>query len=270
MSDGEWKTAITSCEANNIRIRGYRITDLMGAVGFAQALYLLCRGDLPTLDQARMLEAILVSCVDHGIVPTSTRAARTVAASGSPALSALAAGILGFSDAHGGAIEGAMRLLHEVRWKWERKMGTLPELTRQVVLRALETQERLPGLGHAIYKRGDPRTERLLELAQRCGIAGQYVEIAEAYRSALSEELGKASLPLNVDGCIAALLCEMGFAPEVGNLFFALSRTAGFMAHIQEERQRERPLRDIDWQRAEYDGPEARELPEGASAVWPQ
>jgi citrate synthase len=111
-----------------------------------------------------------------------------------------------------------------------------------------------------VYKRGDPRTERLMQLAHELGIAGHYVRIAAAYRQALAEELGKASLPLNIDGCIAALLCELGFVPEVGNLFFALSRTAGLMAHIQEERCRERPLRDILWDKVEYDGPAPRAL----------
>ena len=69
-------------------------------------------------------------------------------------------------------------------------------------------------------------------------------------------------MPLNVDGCIAALLCELGFQPESGSVFFAMSRVAGLAAHIQEEPRRERLMRPIDFDSVEYDGFADRKLPE--------
>jgi citrate synthase len=80
---------------------------------------------------------------------------------------------------------------------------------------------------------------------------------------ALAKSLEQASgrkLPLNVDGAIAAVLAEMGFSPDIGNALFMMSRLPGLVAHIQEERQRQRPMRKIHPTAHEYDGPSERSL----------
>jgi citrate synthase len=75
LDDLPWQTGITHIMPNEIRIRGYRLTELIGRVSFAEAVYLLFRSDLPTAEQARLLEAILLSVIDHGVTPPSTQAA---------------------------------------------------------------------------------------------------------------------------------------------------------------------------------------------------
>jgi len=85
------------------------------------------------------------------------------------------------------------------------------------------------------------------------------VEVAEAIVQELAA--GGKALPLNVDGAIAAVLADLGFHPDLANGFFILARTAGWMAQVLEERQREKPMRRIDQSAAAYDGPPARELP---------
>jgi citrate synthase len=65
---------------------------------------------------------------------------------------------------------------------------------------------------------------------------------------------------MNVDGGIAAVLCELDFPPELGNGFFAISRTVGLTAQVYEETTRERPMRKISPDAQEYDGPPEREL----------
>ncbi len=73
------KTAISWVEAEKINIRGYAIEELIGRISLGEAMYLLLLGKLPTKDQAEMLEAILISVIDHGVRPASTIAAVTVA-----------------------------------------------------------------------------------------------------------------------------------------------------------------------------------------------
>src|SRR5258705_13880404 len=85
---------------------------MMGRLGFAEAVYLLLMGELPTPAIGRMLNAVLVSSLDHGVTPPSTLAARNVATSGAPLKDCVAAGILGFGPHHGGDIESCMRFLH--------------------------------------------------------------------------------------------------------------------------------------------------------------
>ena len=92
-------------------MRGYPLDEMMGRLGFAEAVYLLLMGELPTPAIGRMLNAVLVSSVDHGVTPPSTLAARNVATSGAPLKDCVAAGILAFGPHHGGDIESCMRFL---------------------------------------------------------------------------------------------------------------------------------------------------------------
>jgi len=263
-----WQTAITRITPNEIRIRGYCLTELMGGVSFAEAVYLLFQGDLPTAEQGKLLEAILLSVIDHGVTPPSTQAARTVTCTGAPLVSAAAAGMLAISEYHGGAVEVAMELFYDTARRWEAR-EELESIVAAVLDEYKAAKRRLPGYGHRIHT-GDPRTGRLLELAHEFGLCGQFVTIAEAYAKALAQTIRK-HLPLNVDGAVAALLCELGFPTEVASLIFAIGRLPGLSAHVYEERTRQRPMRAINFTQAEYDGPAARNLyrDSGASSSTP-
>src|SRR4030042_5249853 len=113
MKEETWKTAITKVEPNKLLLRGYRIDELMGAITFSQGIFLAIRGNLPTENETKILEAILVSSIDHGVTPPSCLAARTIASTGAPLNAAVAGAILAISKHHGGAIEDTMELLHE-------------------------------------------------------------------------------------------------------------------------------------------------------------
>jgi citrate synthase len=92
-SNLHWTSGITHVQPNDLRLRGYRLDDLMGQVSYTQAIYLAIFGDLPSPAVARMLDAILVASIDHGVTPPSTLAARTAASTGAPLNAALAAGM---------------------------------------------------------------------------------------------------------------------------------------------------------------------------------
>src|SRR5579871_3639152 len=106
-----WETALTSIAPNKILIRGYPLDEMMGRLSFADAVYLLLMGELPTPAIGRMLNAVLVSSLDHGVTPPSTLAARNVATTGAPLKDSVAAGVLAFGPHHGGDIESCMRFL---------------------------------------------------------------------------------------------------------------------------------------------------------------
>src|SRR5712672_4070856 len=106
-----WQSALTEISPNKILIRGYPVDEMMGRLGFAEAVYLLLMGELPTAAIGRMLNAVLVSSLDHGVSPPSTLAARNVATSGAPLKDCVAAGVLAFGPHHGGDIESCMRFL---------------------------------------------------------------------------------------------------------------------------------------------------------------
>src|SRR3982751_3289822 len=109
-----WNTAVTRIEPNRVAVRGYDIAELMGRVSFGAAVYLILTGELPSPAVARLLDAILVSSIDHGATPPSALAARTVASTGASLSQSVAAGISAINKHHGGAIEDCARYLRSL------------------------------------------------------------------------------------------------------------------------------------------------------------
>jgi citrate synthase len=259
-TEEKWPTAITKIEPNKVAVRGYRIDELMGRVPFSHVVYLVLRGELPSDAHGKLMDAILVSSVDHGATPPSALAARTVASGGAPLTSAIAAGVLSINRYHGGAIEGCMRVLLEAVARKRERGQDAGEVAAEILAEYREAKRRVPGYGHRLHT-DDPRSQRLFALAEELGLAGEYVEMAHALREAIKQALNR-ELPMNVDGTIATMLCEMGFPPELGNAFFAISRVVGLAAHVYEEQTRMRPMRRISPTAHEYDGPEEHRLQE--------
>jgi len=257
MAGNQWASAVTSIAPNEIRVRGYRLDELMGRVSFGEAVYLVLRGELPGGAVGLLMEAMLVASIDHGVTPPSTLSARNAATTGAPLNACIAAGALAVNRHHGGAVEDCMRLL--ARGASRVEAGESVEAAAKALMAEEKAAgRRLPGFGHRVHT-DDPRSHRLLALAKEAGAAGPHVLVAEAVVTALAAS-GKP-LPLNVDGAIAAVLADVGFVPELANGFFILARTAGWMAHVAEELSREKPMRRIDQQACAYDGPTPRELP---------
>ncbi|MEM2591381.1 MAG: citryl-CoA lyase [Thermofilaceae archaeon] len=258
MESGHWKTAITKVEPNKILLRGYRLDELIGRISYGEAVYLTLKGELPPRHEGKLIEAILVSVIDHGATPPSALAARTIASTGAGLSAAVAGGILAISHYHGGAIGECMAVLREAV-NHRRQQGTsVAEAATWVVEEHTRARKRLPGFGHRLHTQ-DPRTTRLFDLAAQWGIAGEFVQMARAIEQAMKERLGKP-LPINADGAIAALLCEMDFDPMVADAFFMMARVPGLVAHIHEEKTRQKPMRRIHLTDIEYDGPAERAL----------
>lgn len=199
-------------------VRGVPLTTLIATAPFLDAVFLLLRGDRPSDRERAMLDAMLIACCDHGADTPSTDAARTAASTGNALHVALAAGLLTMGPKHGCAVEPAMRLL------------AIDESPRTLVERALVVGERLSGFGHKVYVESDPRTTALFARAETLGVRGRYVERALAIEVELAAVKGKR-LPLNIDGCLAALLLELQFPPAAGNAIFILGRLPGLIAH---------------------------------------
>jgi len=258
MKEETWKTAITKVEPNKLLLRGYRIDELMGAITFSQGIFLAVRGNLPTENETKILEAILVSSIDHGVTPPSCLVARTIASTGAPLNAAVAGAILAISKHHGGAIEDTMELLQEAVSRKNALNRTHEEAALAIIQEYRGAGKRLPGYGHRLHTK-DPRSERLFQMAYEFNLADDYVKMAETIVAGIEKTMGKR-LPVNVDGAIAALLCEMGFPKELGNAFFIMSRVAGVVAHVFEEQTTMRPMRHIDSKEHVYDGAPERRL----------
>ena len=204
-----------------------------------------------------MLEAMMVISAVHGIDSPSTHTARAVANCGVPLQTAVAAGISAIGENHGGAGEACARLLQEaVAAHPDMPPG---ELAQQIVAQARAEKQRLPGFGHRFHD-PDPRAARLFFLAEEWELNGRHTELALAIVAALRDATGR-SLPMNVDGAIAALISDMGMNWRYGKALFILGRTAGLVAHAQEELETGKPFRFASKLDARYVGVEERPLP---------
>jgi citrate synthase len=258
-----WSTGLTHIEPNRILIRGYRLDEMMGRVSFGEATYLLLTGELPTPSIGRLVDAMLVSFIDHGATPPSTLAARNAATTGTSLRGSVAAGVLGFGRHHGGDVLACRQLLDDGL--------TLVRSGESVAAAAATLVGRLaasgdvppPGFGHR-YHSTDPRATRLLQIAHELEVDQLYAQMIRAIEHALSRhaDLKERSLPVNVDGAIAAVCGDIGLPPEVADALLVISRLPGLAAHVLEEERRETPMRAIDPIAHSYDGPSERRLPE--------
>jgi citrate synthase len=258
-----WQTGLTYTAPNQILVRGYPLDELMGRASFADAVYLLLMGELPTPAIGRMLNAVLVSSIDHGVTPPSTLAARNVAVSRAPLKDSVAAGILAFGPHHGGDIESCMRFL-DSGLSLVRGGKSIQEAADTIVAECVREKVLPPGFGHRFHTR-DPRASRLFQMALELELEGEHMRLLRAVERAVEarqEEYGRP-LPVNVDGAIAAVCADLGFAHELGNAVFLISRLPGLIAHAHEERLRQAPMRQIDPKDHDYDGSSERRLPEG-------
>jgi succinyl-CoA synthetase alpha subunit len=252
-----WNTAITRVEPNKVAVRGYNIAELMGHISFGSAVYLILIGELPSPPVARLMDAILVSSIDHGATPPSALAARTVASTGARLSASVAAGIMSINRHHGGAIEDCARQLKAIADRAARESISMEESAARTLAAMRETGERMAGFGHRVHTK-DPRTARLFELAREAGVNGVHMQAARAVEKAFTD--AKKSLPINVDGAIGAILADLGMNPAAFNGIFMIARTPGLIAHVIEEQTREKPMRRIDPVNHGYDGPPPRTL----------
>jgi citrate synthase len=258
MNDQKWKTAITDIGPNKIRVRGYDIAQVMEKLSYAEAVFLVLRGKLPNRAEAALMNAILVSSVDHGASPPSVLGTRTVASGGNSLNAAVAGGVLTIGDFHGGAIEQSARIMQEWAAKAADDNADFDALANQLADSLEERKKRMPGYGHRLHT-ADPRTAKMFEIAERHGYSGRHIKLCRALERVLSGRLGKP-LPINVDGEIAAVISDMGFDWRLGKGFFIISRVPGLVAHAYEEMTREKPMRKLGPLPFEYDGPESQDL----------
>ena len=260
--EDRWRTALTCIEPNKILMRGYPLDELMGRLTFGEAIYLLLIGEVPSPSIGMLMEAMLVSFIDHGATPPSTMAARNTATTGATLRACVAAGVLGFGRYHGGDIESCMQFLDN-GLELVRKGASYRDAAAEILRRCAETGEMPPGFGHRFHTR-DPRAARLFQMALELEVEGHHVQMIRAVEVLLSERPDREGrvTPVNVDGAIAAICGDLGLPPAIADALFIISRVPGIAAHAWEERERQAPMREIDPKEHLYDGPLERRLPE--------
>lgn len=230
------KTAIASADETHIVVRGHDLTEkLLGRVTFTEMVFLVITGRIPTPAETRLLDAVLVTLVDHGLTPSAVAARLTYAVAPEAVQGAVAAGLLGAGSKLLGSMEEMGSLLARIDEEVAAG-GEAAVVIERLVTEYRKTGRRLPGLGHSVHRGGDPRAQRLFEVAAEAGVGGRHIARVKQLEETANRVLGRR-LPLNATGAIAACLMELGIPWHIHRGFALISRTAGLVAHIAEERE---------------------------------
>ncbi|MBI2159548.1 MAG: hypothetical protein HYU25_04005 [Candidatus Rokubacteria bacterium] len=258
---GYWTTKIGWAEAGKILVRGYRAEELIRALTFAEATYLVIRGELPTRAQARALDAVLRSGLDQAFISSAVPPARFAASAAPEApAAAIAAGVIAFGSVTGSPRECAEMLASAQRERTDHGLS-LAEAARRTVERYAKDNRRVPGLGHPLHKRIEPRAAALRAIALELGVWGGRARLFDAIAREATQRFGRP-LPANLAGVIAAVLLEIGFDPLEMVGLGVLGYLPALIAHTTEEIREGHPLRVIPPALgARYAGPAERRLP---------
>jgi citrate synthase len=207
------------------------VDELIGTLSFTEMMYFQLMGKRPSAAQTRVLDAVLVTLMEHGLTP-SVIAARIVYDSSPEAVqAAVAAGLLAVGSTFVGTMEGCAGLIEEVLAAPE---GEAAQRAKAIAERHRSAKTPLPGFGHPIHKPDDPRSPRLLSLAEQAGVPGRHIRALRTLAAQVDAVYGR-HITINATGAIAALLGEIGIPQPVMRGIAVVSRAAGLVGHIREE-----------------------------------
>lgn len=226
-------TAIATSDETSITVRGHDLVgELIGQIDFTDYFWLLVCGMKPSEVQKAAMNACLVAIAEHGLVPSVQAARMTLAAGPEAWQGAIAAGLLGMGTVVAGSSEVAGRFLAEV------VAAGGDEAAAVAAVEGLKAKkQKVPGLGHPQHSAGDPRADKLMEIADKLGITGAHVT-ALRHLGALAPGIMNRPLPINVSGAIPAVILDAGWPLAALKAVPLLARTAGLAAHLYEESQR--------------------------------
>jgi citrate synthase len=215
-------------------------------------LFYKLTGIVPQDWQVRVLDTIFILYADHEF-NASTFAARVTASTLADIYAAAtsACGTLK-GPLHGGANEESMKMLDDIKTAERAEVWLKAQLAKKA---------KIMGFGHRIYKAGDSRVPIMREIARDLGKRlgkEQWVPICENLEKAMERE---KQLCANVDLYAAPVFTMLRFPSELNTPVFAVSRVAGWCAHVVEQHDNNRLIRP----RSFYTGPELRPYPGSAS-----
>jgi citrate synthase len=248
------KTRIATSDAASITVRGRDlVNELIGRVSYTEMLYFLIKGRMPSGGETRVLDACLVTLMEHGLTPSAIVARLVADNVPDEPQAAMAAGLLTVGNVFVGTMEGCARILR-IGVDTE---GDPDAYCRDVVEAHRVERRPLPGFGHPVHKPDDPRPPRLFEVAAEAGLSGRYVALLLKLSAELDRRAGR-HLTINATGAIAALLLEIGLPVESLRGIAVVSRAGGLIGHLLEERATHsgRSIWELVEREIEYEDPE--------------
>jgi citrate synthase len=243
-----YRTDIAWSSPDSITIFGRSLPDeILGHLSFGDMAFLELTARIPTPNESKMFNAMLVTLVEHRLTPSTMVARLTYLGAPEAMQAAVAAGLSGLGTVFVGSVEGSAKMLSEALPD-RTAAHDADELARGIVAKFAATKAIIPGIGHPFHKPIDPRTPRLIAIAQETGFNGPYVGLIQKV-AAEAGRLRKRDLPCNATGILGALACEMGFDWKICRGLGVMARAVGIVGHILEESRN--PIAADLWLRTE-------------------
>ena len=249
-------TSLATSTAEDVFIRDQSLChELMGQLSFTEMAFFLVLGRKPTEAQRAVVDACLVTLMEHGLTPSAITTRLTYTSAPEAMQAAVAAGLMGVGSLFAGTMEGCALLLDRIVAAGDAFESEAERIARE----HRDARLPLPGFGHPVHKPDDPRALRLLELVGEHQLTGAHTRALLALSRAVDRVYAK-HITINATGAIAAALGECGVPQRIMRGFALISRCAGLVAHIHEEQ--EKPALRALWEAGEravlYDGKQGR------------
>ncbi|HEK0905498.1 MULTISPECIES: citryl-CoA lyase [Pseudomonas] len=243
-----WSTSVSDVEESAVYIRGYDLGDLIGKLSFASATYLVIRGRLPNAGESKMIDGILCSVLDYALKKPGTAAARFCVSSNPSMVAGLATAVLSAGE-YSLAPDQTGNFLNAT---FSADTSDFEASANALVEGMRARKERVPGLGHPVFRYTDPRAQQLKALAVDTGVWGDICEWYEAVHKAFTTQANKPEIVINEVGMMGAILAQMGFTPAEMTGLAVISTMPGVVAHISEELQSKVRIRAISDSEVDY------------------
>lgn len=246
-SDMGWSTS------DQIVVKGYDLpNELLGRVNLGDMAFLELMDRLPTEAESTVINALLVTLVEHGVTPSSIATRMTILGAPESLQGAVAAGLLGLGMVFVGTIEGSAKMLQEALRDAPDDLDIAAE-AKKIVAQFAKERAIIPGIGHPIHKPIDPRTPRLFEIAAENGFGGRYIALMQEIEAQAQRRYNRV-LPINATGAIGAVASELGIPWQVCRGLGVMARAVGLVGHILEEMRE--PMAQEIWFRSEEEATE--------------
>jgi citryl-CoA lyase len=247
----EWQTSVSRVDDGKVLIRGYDLEALIGGQSFTASCFLLLRGRLPSPGEQRALDAVLNAILDYALLKPGTVAARYAVSANPNMVAGLATAVLSVGT-YTLAPEDTARFALAAHARHTAMGSSLSETAGTIVADVRSRKERIPGIGHPLFKGVDPRAQKLKQIAVAEGLWTERAELFELVHRTFVDAIGKPEIPINDVGMMAVVMLELGFTPDEMTGLAVLSTLPGVIAHVSEELASGRRIRTVPDDQVDY------------------
>ncbi|AJC22561.1 citryl-CoA lyase [Pandoraea pulmonicola] len=208
------------------------VEELIGKKTFTEVLLQQILGRPIRPVDVRIADAVLIVLMEHGLTPSSISTRLVYMSAPENLQGAVAAGLLAVGSQFVGTMENCSRLIDRIRDAAD------PHAEASAIAHEyVRARKAIPGFGHHLHKPVDPRAYKLLDFVRgEPELAGEHIETLMLLSREIDAVFGRA-ITINATGAVAALLGEIGVPTDVMRGFAVISRAAGLVSHVVEERQ---------------------------------